>query len=120
VLGWVHHEDAAVAAVAALERGRPGQAYNVVVDLPASWQEVFITMARALGAPPPWRLPGWLLRLAAPYVASFVVGTSMRVANARARTELGWRPMYPNYRAGIKAMAAAARDREGRRPARRA
>jgi nucleoside-diphosphate-sugar epimerase len=120
VLGWVHHEDAAAATVAALERGRPGQAYNVVDDLPASWQEVFTTMARALGAPPPWRLPGWLLRLAAPYVASFVVGTSMRVANARARTELGWRPMYPNYRAGIKAMAAAARDREGRRPARQA
>jgi nucleoside-diphosphate-sugar epimerase len=120
VLGWVHHEDAAAATVAALERGRPGQAYNVVDDLPASWQEVFTTMARALGAPPPWRLPGWLVRLAAPYVASVVVGTSMRVANARARTELGWRPMYPNYRAGIKAMAATAPDREGRRPARRA
>ena len=33
VLGWIHHEDAAAATVAALERGRPGQAYNVVDDL---------------------------------------------------------------------------------------
>jgi nucleoside-diphosphate-sugar epimerase len=111
-LGWVHHEDAAAATVAALERGRPGQAYNVVDDLPASWQEVFITMARALGTPPPPHLPGWLLRLVAPYVASFVVGASMRVANAKAKAELGWRPRYPNYRAGIHAMVAAAARKE--------
>jgi nucleoside-diphosphate-sugar epimerase len=112
VLGWVHHTDAAAATVAALERGRPGQAYNVVDDLPASWQEVLTIMARALGAPRPRHLPGWLLRLVAPYVASLVVGASMRVANAKARTELGWRPTYPNYRAGVHAMVAAAARKE--------
>jgi hypothetical protein len=37
-------------------------------------------MAAAFGASTPRRLPAWLLRLAAPYVASFVVGTSMRAA----------------------------------------
>jgi nucleoside-diphosphate-sugar epimerase len=105
VLGWVHHEDAAAATVAALEHGRAGQAYNVVDDLPAGWQEVYTAMAAAFGTPPPRRLPRWLLRLAAPYVASFVVGTSMHVANAKARTELGWRPTYPTYRAGVRAMA---------------
>jgi nucleoside-diphosphate-sugar epimerase len=111
-LGWVHHEDAAAATVAALERGRPGQAYNVVDDLPASWQEVLTTMARALGTPPPLHLPGWVLRLVAPYVASLVVGASMRVANAKAKAELGWRPRYPNYRAGIHATVAAAARKE--------
>jgi nucleoside-diphosphate-sugar epimerase len=105
VLGWVHHEDAAAATVAALEHGRAGQAYNVVDDLPAGWQEVYTAMAAAFGTPPPRRLPRWLLRLAAPYVASFVVGTSMHVANAKARTELGWRPTYPTYRAGVRSMA---------------
>ena len=47
LLGWVHHLDAAAATVAALELGRPGQAYNIVDDRPASWQEVFSAMARA-------------------------------------------------------------------------
>ena len=108
VLGWIHHEDAAAATVAALERGRPGQAYNVVDDLPATWQEVFTAMARAFGTPPPRRLPRWLFRLAAPYVASFAVDTSMRVSNAKATAELGWRPLYPNYRAGVHAMAVMA------------
>jgi len=105
VLGWVHHEDAAAATVAALERGRPGQAYNVVDDLPATWQEVYTAMAEAFGAPPPRRLPRWLFRLAAPYVASFAIDTSMRVSNAKAEAELGWRPAYRTYRDGIRAAA---------------
>ena len=108
LLGWVHHEDAAAATVAALEHGQAGEAYNVVDDRPATWQEVFTAMARAAGAPPPRRLPGWMLRIAAPYVASMVVGTSMQVSNAKAKTELGWHPVFPTYREGVQAMVARA------------
>jgi nucleoside-diphosphate-sugar epimerase len=104
LLGWIHHDDAAAATVAALENGRAGQAYNLVDDLPASWLDVFSTMADAFGAPPPRRLPAWLMRLVAPYVAAFAVDTSMRVANDKARRELGWQPAYPTYRHGILAM----------------
>jgi hypothetical protein len=64
----------------------------------------------ALGTPPPRRIPRWLFRLAAPYVASFAVDTSMRVANAKAKTELGRQPTFPTYHDGIRAMAAAARS----------
>jgi nucleoside-diphosphate-sugar epimerase len=106
VLGWVHHQDAVAATVAALEHGRAGQAYNVVDDQPASWLEVFTAMAKAFGAPPPRRLPGFVLRLLAPYVASFVVGTSMQVSNAMAKAELGWHPAFPTYHEGIQAMVA--------------
>ena len=49
-LGWIHHEDAAAATVAALEYGRAGQANNFVDDRPATEEEVFIAMARAFGA----------------------------------------------------------------------
>ena len=103
VLGWVHHEDAAAATVAALEHGRAGQAYNIVDDLPASWREVFTAMADALGAPRPRSVPGWLLRLLAPYVASFAC-LSMRVSNAKAKRELGWAPAFATYREGVEAM----------------
>jgi nucleoside-diphosphate-sugar epimerase len=107
LIGWVHHDDAAAATVAALEHGRPGQAYNIVDDQPATWREVFTTMAAVLGVPRPRNLPPWLVRLVAPYVASFAVDTSMRVSNAKARNELGWRPAYPTFREGIEAMVAA-------------
>jgi len=106
VLGWVHHQDAVGATVAALEHGRAGQAYNVVDDRPASWLEVVSAMAKAFGAPPPRRLPGFVLRLFAPYVASFVVGASMQVSNAKAKAELGWHPAFPTYHEGIQAMVS--------------
>ena len=107
LLGWVHHLDAAAATVAALERGRPGQAYNIVDDQPATWQEVFTAMAASFHVPPPHRVPRLLMRVIAPYVASFAVGTSMRVSNAKARSELGWEPRFKTYRDGIAAMVAA-------------
>ena len=107
VLGWIHHTDAAAATVAALEHGRPGQAYNLVDDLPATWQEVYTAMAKAFGTPPPRRVPRWLFRLVAPYVASFAIDTSMRVANAKAKAELGWQPRFPTYHDGVRAMAGA-------------
>jgi nucleoside-diphosphate-sugar epimerase len=106
VLAWIHHQDAAAATVAALEQGRPGQAYNVVDDRAASWREMYTAMANAFGAPPPYRLPRWLLRMAAPYVASFVAGTVLHASNAKATAELGWRPAFPSYVQGIQAMTS--------------
>jgi len=107
-LGWIHHKDAAAATVAALEHGRGGQAYNLVDDRPATWEEMFTAMARAFGTPTPWRLPRWVFRLVAPYVATFAVDTSMRVSPAKAHAELGWRPAFPTYLDGIAGMVTAA------------
>ena len=49
---WLHVEDAASAAVAALERGAPG-IYNVVDDEPAPQPEWLPVLAQALRADPP-------------------------------------------------------------------
>jgi nucleoside-diphosphate-sugar epimerase len=110
LLGWIHHEDAAAATVAALEHGRGGQAYNVVDDRPASWEEVFTAMARAFGAPSPRKLPRWVFRLVAPYVATLAIDTSMRVSPAKAHAELGWRPAFPTYLDGIADMVSTVRQ----------
>lgn len=106
-VGWIHVDDAAAATVAALERSRPGQAYNVVDDAPASWGEFVAAAAAAFGAPRPFGLPGRLLRLAAPYGGTVMLGTSMRVSNAKAAKELGWRPGFPTYRDGLRALAGS-------------
>jgi nucleoside-diphosphate-sugar epimerase len=105
-LGWIHHLDAAAATVAALERGRPGQAYNIVDDQPATWGEVFRAMAAAFGAPPPRRVPRWLLRFLAPYIGMVMLDTWLRASNAKAKIELGWQPRFRNYRDGIAAMVS--------------
>lgn len=109
LLSWVHHEDAAAATVAALERGQAGQAYNIVDDEPVSWHDVMIAMAQCLGAARPRRLPPWLFRLTAPELAGLAIDTSMRVSNTKARTGLGWHPRFPTYRHGLRAMRTARR-----------
>lgn len=48
LLGWVHLDDAAAATVAALEHGHAGEAYNIVDDKPACWEEVITSPAAGL------------------------------------------------------------------------
>jgi nucleoside-diphosphate-sugar epimerase len=105
---FIYLEDAAAATVAALEKGRAGQAYNIVDDEPVRWADFLDALAAELGARRPWRVPGWLLR-AIPYVHA-LMNTSMRVSNAKARRELGWAPAVSTYRDGIPLVAKASRS----------
>lgn len=105
LLSWVHIDDAVSATVAALDAPRPAAAYNIVDDQAASWRAMMTATAEAIGAPRPRTYPGWLIRLAAPYVASMILDTSMRVSNARARDELGWAPQFPTFRDGVRVVA---------------
>lgn len=102
-LGLIHHEDAASATVAALERGVGGRAYNIVDDTPVSWREYIETIARAHDTKPPVALPSWLLRIAAPYAGQLMTRINMQVSNQRARQELGWEPRYRNVAEGLEA-----------------
>ncbi|MEW2331007.1 NAD(P)-dependent oxidoreductase [Micromonospora chersina] len=104
---FIYLEDAAAATVAALEKGRAGQAYNIVDDEPARWGDYLDTLAAAFGARRPWRVPSWMLR-PIPY-AHAMMTTSMRVSNAKAKRELGWAPAVPTYREGIPLVAKASR-----------
>jgi nucleoside-diphosphate-sugar epimerase len=103
----IYLEDAAAATVAALEKGRPGQAYNIVDDEPVRWADYLDGLAAALGAPRPRRIPLGLLR-AIPYLHTLMT-TSMRVSNAKAKRELGWTPAVPTYREGARLVAGASR-----------
>ena len=92
---WLHVEDAASAAVAALERGAPG-IYNVVDDEPAPQSEWLPILAQALRAKPPATAEA----LPPPYAPEM----SLRGAsNAKAKRELGWHPRYASWRQGFAA-----------------
>jgi nucleoside-diphosphate-sugar epimerase len=101
----VHLEDAAAATVAALERGRSGQAYNVVDDHPVGFDEFVQAVATAVGAPPPRRVPAWALR-PLPYLHALMVRTRIRVSNAKAREELDWAPRHPSCHEGLAELVA--------------
>ena len=95
---WLHVEDAASAAVAALERGAPG-IYNVVDDEPAPQPEWLPVLAQALRADPPAAADA-LPPPSAPEMSWH------GACNAKAKRELGWRPRYGSWREGFAASLA--------------
>ncbi|MFI6869669.1 NAD-dependent epimerase/dehydratase family protein [Nocardia sp. NPDC050406] len=103
--GFVHISDAAAATVAALERGRGGQPYNIVDDEPVTWDAFFDALAETIGARRPLRLHPRLLRLGSPLVAAQMLDMSIRLDNAKAKAELAWKPEYPTYRDGVRTLA---------------
>ncbi len=103
VLPWVDLRDAAAAMVAAVERGRAGQAYNIADDAPIGFGGHVRAVAEAFGAPRPLTVPLWALRPMA--YAHTVMSTNLRVSTAKAKAELGWTPRWPSSAAGLAALA---------------
>ncbi|GCE31935.1 dTDP-glucose 4,6-dehydratase [Dictyobacter alpinus] len=101
VTSWIYLEDAAAATIAALEGGKAGEAYNIVDDEPVRNQDFFAFLCQQTHLPKPLSLPSWMMHPLAPLATDFFA-TSMRVSNAKAVRELGWRPtIAPSYRQGI-------------------
>jgi nucleoside-diphosphate-sugar epimerase len=73
-------------------------------DQPVRWRDFLGALARAVGAPPPRTMPGWLFPLV-PYTAAMLTST-LRVSNAKAKTDLAWQPSAPTYRDGIARITA--------------
>lgn len=91
VTSFVHVDDAAAAAVAALHWGTG--TVNVCDDRPARGQEWVPVFCAAVGAP-------------APAVAGTREGGARGADNRRAR-RLGWSPAYPSWRAGFVAFTTS-------------
>jgi nucleoside-diphosphate-sugar epimerase len=101
IFSFVHVDDAARAAVLALERGAPG-VYNVVDDEPAQAADWLPVYADALGAPPPRRVPRLLARIVAGEYVVLMMTEQRGASNAKAKSELGWEPRYPTWRSGFR------------------
>lgn len=102
VWSFVHVADAAAATLAALDRGEPGGAYNIVDDEPAPVREWLPALASAVGAKPPMRVPAWLARPLAGAYGVEVMIRAQGASNARAKRELGWRPDPSSWRTGFR------------------
>jgi nucleoside-diphosphate-sugar epimerase len=98
----IHVDDAALAAVAALnvESG----VYNVVDDEPLRFRDYVEVLGASLGARPRLRLPGWLVRTILGEV-SHIVLVSRRVSNRRFRAAAGWEPRAVSARQQLPAVA---------------
>jgi nucleoside-diphosphate-sugar epimerase len=102
VFSRVHVDDIVSGALAAFDA--PPGAYNLADDLPCSQNAVIEEACRLLGAPLP---PLQSLDEAglSPMARAFYA-ENRRIANAKAKRVLGWRPRYPTYREGLSACLA--------------
>ncbi len=102
VFSRVHVEDIARGVEASF--AGPAGVYNLADDLPCSQNAVIEEAARLLGLAPPALLS--LEQAALSPMALAFYAENRRVANGKARRVLGWRPLYPTYREGLRALSA--------------
>jgi nucleoside-diphosphate-sugar epimerase len=101
IWSFVHMDDAAAAAIAAIGHGRPG-VYNVADDGPAPVAKWLPNLAAAVGANPPRHVPVWLGRLAAGEVGVSMMTQIRGASNVKAKAELGWAPRYRTCHEGFR------------------
>jgi nucleoside-diphosphate-sugar epimerase len=87
VISFLHVEDAARAAVLALDW--PAGIYNIVDDDPAPAREWLPRFAAEVGGPTP------------PQVDGKDALMSRGLSNAKAKRQVGWSPLHPSWRAGF-------------------
>ena len=108
VFSRVHVEDIASGVIAGF--GGPAGVYNLADDLPCSQNAVIEEAARILGvAPPPMQT---LAEANLSPMALAFYAENRRVANGKAKRLLGWKPAYPTYREGLRALVRAGSERK--------
>jgi dTDP-glucose 4,6-dehydratase len=103
VRDWIHTEDHSSGVLAILERGRIGETYLIGADGERNNKDVIELILRLMGKPQDdydhvSDRPGHDLRYA--------------IDSSRLRDQLGWRPRYPDFEAGLHATIAWYRERE--------
>lgn len=87
-MSLVRAVDMARAVVMATERARAGRIYHVVDDQPVEYRTFYRYVAAQVDG-------------AEPQPGSEAVLPSLGCSNARIKSELGWKPLYATYRAGL-------------------
>ena len=99
-VNMIHRNDLVSAIIAALDRGAPGEVYNVADNHPTTVPEIYAWLAQTTGRPlhPPSEIPE-------PAGGSRMT-THKRVSNRKLVETLNWQAKYPSFREGYSAELA--------------
>ncbi len=109
VFSRIHVDDLAKIALRLIATGEQGQIWNVADEEPAPPQDVVAFAANLLGMSPP-REEAFESAALSPMARSFYDG-NRRVSVDKLRRKLAYRWLYPTYREGLRALAAAGEGR---------
>lgn len=100
-MNMIHRDDAVSAILAALAGAGLSGVYNICDDEPATKEKVISEFAECLGLPVPGfdpeNIPPRLQRRGGRM-------PDRLISNQKARTQLGWTPIYPTFREGYAAL----------------
>ena len=99
VFSRVHVDDIVSGVIAGFDA--PPGAYNLADDYPCDQNAVIEAAAAIMGVPAP---PFVALDQLSPMAQGFYA-ENRRVANGKAKRVLGWEPAYPDFAAGLRALA---------------
>jgi len=105
VFSRIHVDDIASGLEALMKRPDMHGVFHLCDDEPAPPQDVTAYAADLLGVAPPPEIAFEEAELST--MARSFYSDCKRVSNARAKAALGWRPAYPTYREGLRAILAA-------------
>ena len=108
VFSRAHRDDIAAALDLSITHARLGAIYNICDDEPAPADEVLVYAAKLLNITPPPAVAFEDANLSA--AAQRFYAECKRVSNARVKSQLGWRPLYPTYREGLAQCLSAERE----------
>lgn len=97
----IHVGDIISAIIASFDG--PSGVYNIADDLPAPQHEVIAHAARLLGIAPPPLLS--LAQAGLSATAQRFYDENRRITNGKAKRLLDWKPLYPDYKSGLAALA---------------
>lgn len=105
-MNLIHVDDAAQAVVATVEHAANnlGETFNVCDGAPVTQRELFEHLADTMGVPRPRRVPVLLAKLLLGPSRVATLLASHRSTSGKARVRLHWRPSYPSYREGFRAV----------------
>ena len=94
-LNLIHVHDGRDAVIAAEAKAQPGETYLIADDEPVSRRAFYTQAAEILGGPSAAFAPGTT-------TSATVKEANRRIRNAKAKRELGFVPMFPTYREGLR------------------
>lgn len=108
VFSRAHRADIVDALVASISKPNPSRIYNICDDRPCASGEVVVEACRLLNISAPPLIPFEDAGLSE--MGRRFYSECKRVSNARAKSELGWRPRFPTFIEGLADCLAADND----------
>ncbi len=100
----IYAGDIASAIIKTIEKQPWGERFLICDDTPVTQADFVTYMAEIMGKSKPRHIPSFILKLIIGKEFLSIIGMNCKVSNEKAKKILGWNPVYPSYKEGLKAV----------------